>query len=133
MSRRLRRTHRVWTPCEWLCRETPFCLLNQNAAHMVPDVSEVLFNEPQGRSLALLQFGMSLSFLCMFAYAWSVGSAGDTRWLLLLVGGTALAGIAEALPKTRRQAAGVFRTAGILVLLGLVTAPITGLEAILYP
>lgn len=100
---------------------------------MVPDVTEVLFNEPQGRSLALLQFGMSLSFLCMFAYAWSVGSAGDTRWLLLLVGGTALAGIAEALPKTRRQAAGVFRTAGILVLLSLVTAPITGLEAVLYP
>ena len=95
---------------------------------MVPYISEVLFNEPQGRRIALFQFGMSLIFVCIFVYAWSVGNAGETRWLLFLVVGTALSGIAESLPENRRQAAGVFRLAGILVLLILVTAPFTGLK-----
>ena len=67
----------------------------------------------------------------MFAYAWSVGNAGETRWLLFLVVGTALSGIAESLPENWRQAAGVFRLAGILVLLILVTAPFTGLKVII--
>jgi hypothetical protein len=98
---------------------------------MVPYISRVLFKKPQGRSLALLQFGVSLIFLCMFAYTWSVGSAGETRWLLFLVVGTALSGIAESLPENRRQAAGVFRLAGIFVLLILVTAPFTGLKTII--
>ena len=98
---------------------------------MVPYISEVLFNEPQGRPLALLHFAMSLTFLCIFSYAWSVGNAGETRWLLFLVVGTALSGIAESLPENRRQATGVFRLAGILVLLILVTAPFTGLKVII--
>jgi len=105
--------------------------LSRNASLILPYISEVLFKEPQGRPLALLQFGVSLTFLCMFAYTWSVGNAGDTRWLLFLVVGTALSGIAESLPENRRQAAGVFRLAGILVLLILLTAPFTGLKIII--
>lgn len=97
---------------------------------MVPYISEVLFNEPQGRPFALLQFGVSLTFLCMFVYTWSVGDAGETRWLLFTVVGTALSGIAESLPENRRQAAGVLRFAGILVLLILVAAPFTGFKFI---
>mgnify|MGYP000563184570 CR=1 FL=1 len=97
---------------------------------MAPYISEMLFNEPQGRPLALLQFGVSLTFLCMFVYTWSVGDAGDSRWLLFLVVGTALSGIAESLPKNRRQAAGVLRFAGILVLVILVAAPFIGFNFI---
>ncbi len=92
---------------------------------MVPSVSETLFNEPQGRPIALFQFGLSLSFLCMFAYTASIGVAGDTRWVLFLGVGTALSGIAESLPKNRRQTAGLLRFAAILVL-GSVAASFLG-------
>jgi hypothetical protein len=83
---------------------------------MVPSVSEVLFDEPQGRLSSLVQFGACLFFLCLFAYAWSVGDAGDVRWILFFIVGTALSGIAESLPKTRRRAAGLLRLTAILVL-----------------
>ncbi|WP_254767263.1 hypothetical protein [Salinilacihabitans rarus] len=98
---------------------------------MLSYITEVLFNEPQGRPLALFQFGVSLTLLCMFVYAWSVGDAGATRWLLFIVVGTALSGIAESLPESRRQSAGVLRFAGILVLLILVAAPFVDLEFII--
>jgi len=97
---------------------------------MVPYISEVLFNEPQGRSLALLQFGVSLTFLCMFVYAWSVGDAGENWWLLFMIVGTALSGIAESLPENRRRAAGTLRFTAILVLLIVVIASFTGLKLI---
>jgi hypothetical protein len=84
---------------------------------MVPYISDVLFNEPQGRPNSLVQFGASLTFLCIFVYAWSVGDAGEVLWVLFLIVGTGLSGIAESLPENRRQAAGVLRFAGILVLL----------------
>ena len=84
---------------------------------MIPYISDVLFNEPQGRPTSLVQFGASLSFLCIFVYVWSVGDAGEVLWVLFLIVGTALSGIAESLPENRRQAAGILRFAGILVLL----------------
>jgi len=95
---------------------------------MVLYINEVLFNEPQGRPFALVQFGVSIIFLCIFVYTWSVGDAGEFVWILFLIVGTALSGIAESLPENRRQAAGVLRLVGILVLLILVTAPFTGLK-----
>lgn len=98
---------------------------------MLPYISEVLFNEPQGRPMALFQFGVSLTFLCMFVYAWSVGDAGETRWLLFIIVGTALSGIAESLPETQLQAVGVLRFAAILVLLCVVAAPFFDLEFII--
>ncbi|WP_248898194.1 hypothetical protein [Haloplanus halobius] len=90
---------------------------------MVPYISEVLFNEPQGRRIALFQFGLSFTFLCMFVYAWSVGDAGESRWLLFMAVGTALSGSAESLPETQLQAVGILRFAAILVLLCVVVAP----------
>lgn len=84
---------------------------------MVPYISDVLFNEPQGRPNSLVQFGASLSFLCIFVYGSSVGSAGEFLWILFLMVGTALSGIAESLRKTRRRAAGLLRLTSILVLL----------------
>ncbi|GCF16083.1 hypothetical protein GCM10009021_23130 [Halarchaeum nitratireducens] len=98
---------------------------------MVPNISEVLFNEPQGRRIGLFQFGLSLTFLCMFAYAWSVGDAGETRWLLFMIVGTALSGIAESLPETQLQAVGVLRFTAGLVLLCVVAAPFLGLGFII--
>ena len=84
---------------------------------MVPYISDVLFNEPQGRPNSLVQFGLSLSFLCIFVYAWSVGEAGVVvPWVLFFIVGTALSGIAESLPKTRRRGAGLLRLTAILVL-----------------
>jgi len=98
---------------------------------MVPNISEMLFNEPQGRRIGLFQFGLSLTFLCMFVYAWSVGDAGETRWLLFMIVGTALSGIAESLPETQIQAVGVLRFTASLVLLCVVAAPFLGLRFII--
>ncbi|MFD1600542.1 hypothetical protein ACFSBX_16500 [Halobellus rarus] len=85
---------------------------------MVPYISDVLFNEPQGRPNSLIQFGASLSFLCIFVYFWSVGEAGAVvPWVLFFIVGTALSGIAESLPKNRRRAAGLLRLTAILVLI----------------
>jgi hypothetical protein len=95
---------------------------------MVPYISDVLFNEPQGRPNSLVQFGASLTFLCIFVYAWSVGDVGEVLWILFLIIGTALSGIAESLPENRRQAAGVLRFAGILVLLILLLSGFLRLE-----
>jgi hypothetical protein len=83
---------------------------------MVPSVSEVLFDEPQGRPSSLVHLGACLFYLCIFVYAWSVGDAGDVRWILFFIFGTALSGTAESLPETRRLAAGFLRLTAILVL-----------------
>ena len=88
---------------------------------MVPYVSDVLFNEPQGRPNSLVQFGLSLSFLCIFVYASSVGGAGEFLWILFLIVGAALSGIAESLPKAQRRAAGLLRLTAILVLVCFLT------------
>ncbi|MFA1611567.1 hypothetical protein [Halobellus rubicundus] len=78
--------------------------------------------------MALIQLGLSFTFLCMFAYAWSVGDAGETRWLLFMIAGTALSGIAESLPETQLRTVGVLRFGAVLVLLCVVAAPLLGLE-----
>ena len=98
---------------------------------MVPYISETLFSEPHGRPLSLFQFGVSLIFLCMFAYTASIGGAGDGTWVLFLVVGPALSGLAESLPKNRQQTAGVLRFAAILVLGILVAAPFIGFRHII--
>ena len=82
---------------------------------MIPYISDTLFNEPQGRPNSLIQFGASLAFLCIFVYGWSVGEAGGVPWMLFFIVGTALSGIAESLPKTRRRAAGLLRLTAIVV------------------
>ncbi len=80
---------------------------------------------------ALFQFGVSLTFLCMFAYTASIGGADDARWVLFLVVGLALSGLAESLPKNRRQVAGVLRFVAIFVLGILLAAPFTGFTSII--
>jgi len=86
---------------------------------MIAYISEVLFKEPQGRSESLVHFGVSLSFLCVFVYAWSVSLAGEVLWVLFIIVATALFGIAESLPENRRHAAGVLRFMGHAVSVSL--------------
>jgi len=83
---------------------------------MPPVVTEVLFSEPSGRPQTLVQFSGALVFLGLYVYAWSVGSAASSGWLLGMVVGTVLSGTAEALPKRHRRLAGVLRLAAILVI-----------------
>lgn len=78
-------------------------------------VTEVLFSEPSGRPQTLVQFSGALVFLGLYAYAWSVGDAASSGWLLGMAVGATLSGVAEALPKRHRQGAGVLRIAAILV------------------
>ncbi|OAQ54748.1 hypothetical protein HTG_04070 [Natrinema mahii] len=89
---------------------------------MPSTVTEVVFSEPSGRSAALIQFAGSLAFSGLYVYSRIAGSADSGRWLLGMVVGSALAGIAESLPKDRRLTAGVLRLAAILVLLSLLAA-----------
>jgi len=98
---------------------------------MVPYVSEVLFNEPQGRSVSLLHCGASLLYLCMFVYAWSIGDAGEVRWVLFFVVGTALAGIAESLPKTRQRVTGILRLTAVLVLVSVLVIGVIAPEILI--
>jgi hypothetical protein len=78
-------------------------------------VSEIVFSEPSGRPQTLVQFSGALVFLGLYAYAWSVGDAASSGWLLGMAVGAALSGVAEALPKRHRRGAGVLRVAAILV------------------
>ncbi|KDS92140.1 hypothetical protein FK85_04940 [Halorubrum saccharovorum] len=75
-----------------------------------------LFSEPSGRRHATVMFVAALAFACLYLYA--VRHAGSTgaEWLLFMIAGTALSGLAESLPGDRRVAAGVLRVLAILVL-----------------
>jgi len=86
---------------------------------MIAYISDFLFKEPQGRPESLIEFGLSLSFLCVFVYAWSVSLAGEVLWVLFIIVATALSGIAESLPENRRHAAGVLRLMTLVVSVSL--------------
>jgi hypothetical protein len=87
-------------------------------------VTEVVFSEPSGRPQSLVQFTGAVVFLGLFAYAWSVGNAASSLWLLGMVVGTTLSGTAEALPKRHRRVAGVLRLAAILVIITVLAATV---------
>jgi len=89
---------------------------------MPSTVSNAVFSEPSGRPTAIVQFAGSVVFASLYLYAWSVGNAGPSRWLLGMVAGSALAGVAESLPKERRWVAGVLRLSAISILLCLLVA-----------
>lgn len=97
---------------------------------MPSTIDDVVFSKPSGRSAAVLQFAGSLVFSGLYVYSWIVGTAGSSSWLLGMVVGSALAGIAESLPKDRRLTAGAFRLAAIFVLLCLLVASIFSPEFI---
>jgi len=82
-------------------------------------IDETLFSEPSGRPFALVQLCGALLLSGVYAYYTLVENATPGSFLLFLIAGTALSGIAESLPKLRRQAAGVLRLAAIVVLVTL--------------
>jgi hypothetical protein len=90
---------------------------------MPSSISETLFSEPSGRPITLVHAAGALIFAGLYIYGWVVDGSPVT-WLLVMVIGTGMAGIAEALPKSRRQAAGILRSVAILVFLSLVVASI---------
>jgi len=98
---------------------------------MPSSINEVVFSKPSGRPTALVQFAGSLIFLGLYVYSWIEGNADSSNWLLIMVVGSTLAGIAESLPENRRQTAGALRLAAILVLLYLIAAVIFTPEAII--
>ena len=85
-------------------------------------IDETLFSEPSGRPFAVLQFCGALFFSGLYVYTVVVENSPMGNWPLFIAAGCTFSGIAESLPKTRRQAAGVLRLAGILALSCLLVA-----------
>jgi hypothetical protein len=86
----------------------------------MPSIRDTLWSEPSGGRHALVMFAGALLFTVAYAYSASRGVASD--WVLFLIVGNTLSGIAESLPTERRRVAGLLRVAAILVLLGLLAA-----------
>jgi len=96
---------------------------------MPSKIETVAFSEPSGPHHAFVMFAGALAFAGLYVYS---GLAGDASasWLLVMALGNALAGVAEALPKRRRRAAGAFRVTAILVLAGLLAAIVVAPELV---
>jgi hypothetical protein len=82
-------------------------------------IEQIIFSEPAGRPNSLVQFTASLVFLGIYVYAWIVGNGDSVSWVLVMMIGSALSGIAESLPKNQRRAAGILRATAVTVLLCL--------------
>ena len=85
-------------------------------------INKRVFNEPEGRPMSLVYFGIAVAFLSMYVwFKWILGSADPFFFPLIMGVGMALQGIAESRPESRRQTAGVLRLTAMLVYLcGLV-------------
>lgn len=94
-------------------------------------INDIVFSEPSGRPNTLVHFAGALIFLSVYTYAWSVGQTGPTVWLIIMTGASAVAGIAESLPTSSRQVAGILRLVVISVLLCLVVATVVAPDLVL--
>ncbi|EMA08202.1 hypothetical protein [Haloferax denitrificans] len=79
-------------------------------------VDETVFSEPSGGLFPAVQLCGALVMSGLFWQYAVVEQSMSGGWLLFMIAGTALSGIAESLPKDRRRAAGVLRLAAVLVL-----------------
>ncbi|RDZ44942.1 hypothetical protein C5B91_08645 [Haloferax sp. Atlit-10N] len=79
-------------------------------------VNETVFSEPSGGLFPVVQLCGALVFSGLYWQYAVVEQSLSGGWLLFMIAGTALSGLAESLPKHRRRAAGVLRVAAILVL-----------------
>ncbi|MFC7255176.1 hypothetical protein ACFR97_16985 [Haloplanus litoreus] len=91
---------------------------------MPSKLSAVIFSQPSGRTHALVMFAGSLVFLGLYVYSGVIGDSSSSSWLVPMTIGTALSGIAESLPKDRRQTAGIFRVTAFLLLTGLLATTV---------
>jgi peptidoglycan/LPS O-acetylase OafA/YrhL len=94
------------------------------------NIRKVLFSEPSGRRYAAVMFAGALAFVGLYLTAWFIDESVP-RFALFLLVGSALSGIAEALPKDRRRTAGVLRVLAILVLVCLLALIIFAPEFII--
>jgi hypothetical protein len=101
----------------------------ENILAMPSSISETIFREPSGRPISLVNAAGALIFASLYIYGRVVGGSSSS-WLLVMILGTGVAGIAEALPERRRQAAGALRSVAIFVFLCLVVASIVAPELI---
>ena len=85
-------------------------------------ITDVVFSEPSGRSIALVQFSGAVVFLVVYLYFSLLRNSTSSSWILVLVAGSTLSGMAESLPKHRRKTAGVLRLTVILLLVGFLGA-----------
>ncbi|AZH26059.1 hypothetical protein [Haloplanus aerogenes] len=95
---------------------------------MPSTVTNVVFSEPAGRLNAVVMFSGALVFASLYAYNVLRGDAAAANWLLVMIAGCALSGIAESLPKDRRQMAGTLRVTAILVFASLIASVIVAPE-----
>ncbi|MFK5604001.1 hypothetical protein [Haloferax volcanii] len=79
-------------------------------------VDETLFSEPTGGLFPVVQLSGALVFSGLYWQYAVVEQSLSGGWLLFMIAGTALSGIAESLPEDRRRAAGGLRVAAVLVL-----------------
>ncbi|WP_276271051.1 hypothetical protein [Haloarcula litorea] len=93
-------------------------------------VADTLFSEPSGRPNSLAQFASALAFTGI--YVWSASNGSPQPWLLVMVFGATLAGVAESLPKARRRTAGVLRLVALLSLCCLVAAIVLVPELVVW-
>ncbi|RDZ35624.1 hypothetical protein C5B89_17975 [Haloferax sp. Atlit-47N] len=85
-------------------------------------VDDLMFNEPSGKPFGVIQLCGALIFSGFYLYAMVVENSTMGSWLLFMAAGSALSGIAESLPKSRRRTAGILRLTGIFVLMCLLGA-----------
>jgi hypothetical protein len=84
---------------------------------MPSTVSDVVFSEPSGRTIATVQLAGSLVFAGIYLYSWVRTGARTSSWPLIMTTGFALSGIAESLPKGRGRTAGLLRITSVLAFL----------------
>ncbi|MFC7068573.1 hypothetical protein [Halobaculum lipolyticum] len=89
---------------------------------MPSTIRDLAFGEPAGRVYGTVQLCGALAFAGLYVYARSAGSGSGSSWLLFMVAGAALAGVAESLPTDLRRVAGVLRIAAVVTLVGLLIA-----------
>jgi hypothetical protein len=94
------------------------------ARSMPSRITDAVFSEPSGRRHASVMFATALVFTGLYAYSGLRGDWSSAGWLLPMIAGTALSGVAESLPSNRRRAAGACRAAAILLLTGFLAATV---------
>jgi uncharacterized membrane protein len=94
-------------------------------------INETIFNEPSGLPLALVFLCGALVLSGQQGYYVVVEGATPLSAVLFLIAGMALSGIAESLPESRRQAAGVLRLTALFVLVSMLVILVTMPELII--
>ncbi|ELZ81761.1 hypothetical protein C453_17134 [Haloferax elongans ATCC BAA-1513] len=85
-------------------------------------ITDVVFSEPSGRPNALIQFSGAVIHLGIYLYFSLPPNSTSSSWILVLVAGFTLSGMAESLPKHRRKTAGVLRLTTMFLLVGFLAA-----------